>query len=124
MRRPRPHESQDGINIISYADDFTLLTTGPDIYKLCGDLNLMASLDMLSNWFEGKSLKLAMEKFAAIRTETVSHATSSYKRNVVLDAIAPSVSADEIRPLPEALATLAQLRSGKFHLLNSFANSR
>lgn len=56
-------EPPSGINLLSYADDCTLLASGPDIEELSRKLN--SYLNILNNWFVNRSLSLSKAKSSA-----------------------------------------------------------
>ena len=56
-------EPPQGINIVSYADDCTVLTSGPHIDKLCQAAN--GYLKTLKDWFTSRNLQLSATKSSA-----------------------------------------------------------
>lgn len=53
----------DDISLISYADDCTILATGPDFEQLCDDINVY--LATLNTWFTERGLQLSTSKSTA-----------------------------------------------------------
>lgn len=53
----------EGIELVSYADDCSILCSDPDIDSICDRLN--PYLETLKNWFLGRKLELSSEKSTA-----------------------------------------------------------
>ena len=56
-KMPRP---PDDVTLVTYADDCTILATGPDVESLCVKINTY--LNTLYDWFTTRNLQLSFEK--------------------------------------------------------------
>ena len=70
-KMPQP---PDEIKLVTYADDSTVLKSGPTIGPICEDLN--SYLDTLLNWFKSRNLELSAPKSSATLFTTFSNEMS------------------------------------------------